>query len=313
MKRLILIKLLFSIVLYSFGQEVQPIIRFEGIKTWEQDKSPTDLVYKVVPNWLKIPMELKPKAVSSVTVDSKGVIYIVDRDSVPAVTAFNDEGAFLFQWKPKGLGTPHFIHADPNDDLWITDTKNHQIYKLSKKGEIIFTLGEKGINGKGTSHFDKPTDIDFLKDGSILVSDGYGQNKRILKYNSKFEFIEEWGSKGTAPGQFAIPHALLVGSDNKVYVADRDAWRVQVFDDNGKLLEVWPHIGRVFDIVESSDHHFFCFDATTARITEVDSQGKVLGFFGDGSQLIQGHGLTITSKGFLLAALLNGTVVVFSK
>jgi DNA-binding beta-propeller fold protein YncE len=225
----------------------------------------------------------------------------------------NSSGEFQFQWKPKGLGAPHFIHCDKNDDLWISDIKTHQIHKLSKEGEIILPIGVRNVNGIDNVHYDKPTDIDFLQDGNVLISDGYGQSKRILKLDSSFNYIETWGEKGTEPGKFAVPHAITVGSDGRVYVADRDAWRIQIFDKQGKLLEVWPHIGRVFDIVESSNHHFFCLDGETGRITEVDQNGKIIGFFGEGNQLIGGHGLAITSDGSVLAAMKDGRVEKFVK
>ncbi len=293
-----------------FAQE-QSIVKFKGVKTWELEKSPQDIGYKLVPNWLKIPEANAPKIVSGVAVDSKDNIFIVDRDSVPSVICVNSNGLFQFQWKPKGLGAPHFIHCDKNDDLWITDIKTHQIHKLSKKGEIILSIGVRGVNGNDDNHFDKPTDIAFPEDGSVLISDGYGQNKRIIKLDSKFNYIEEWGAKGMEPGKFAIPHALTIASDGKIYVADRDAWRIQIFNNDGKLLEVWPHIGRIFDIVEIPNNYFLCLDATTARVSKVDKAGNLIGFFGERNKVFDAHGMAITSKGDLLIALKDGRVEKF--
>ncbi len=318
MKRILIVQLAIVLILSllhteCYSQKQYSIVKFKDFKSWELKTSPKNLGYTIVSDWLKIPEKNKPKVISAVAVDSKDNIYIVDRDSIPSVICVNRDGEFQFQWKPKGLGAPHFIHCDKNDNLWITDIKTHQIYKLSKKGEIVLSIGVNGVNGNDDTHFDKPTDIDFLNDGTVLISDGYGQNKRIIKLDAKFNYIEEWGSKGSEPGKFAVPHALTVATDGKIYVADRDAWRVQIFSSKGKLLEVWPHIGRIFDVVETIDHNFLCLDATTGRISLVDKKGNLIGFFGKGNQVIDAHGMAITSKGEVLVAIKDGRVEKFVK
>ncbi len=300
------------IICFSFPAlclaQADSLVKFKGLKTWELQTSPTDLHYKFVPNWLKIPAAYKPKVVSDVAVDSRDNIFVVDRDSVASIICLNTIGEFQYQWKPKGFGAPHFIHCDKNDDLWVTDIKTHQIHKINNKGEIVMSLGVKGVKGSDGEHFDKPTDIDFLKDGSVLVSDGYGANKRIVKLDAQFKFIKEWGKKGELPGEFAVPHQITVASDGKIYVADRDAWRIQIFDKDGTLLEVWPHIGRVFDIIETRKHNFLCLDATTGRITEVDNKGNLIGFFGNKEELFDAHGFAMTSDEDIIVAMKDGRV-----
>src|SRR5256886_5293443 len=52
-----------------------------------------------------------------------------------------------------------------------------------------------------------------------------------------------WGELGHGPGQFSIPHSIAADSKGRLYVADRNNVRVQVFDQKGKYLEEWQ-IGR---------------------------------------------------------------------
>ena len=295
------------------AQGLEPVIRFEGIKTWETTNSPSNPGYEHIPNWLKLPTTISEIVPSGITIDSKGNIYILDRgDSIPSIICVNNEGELLFQRKIKEFGGSHFIYCDKDDNFWVSDTKNHQIYKLNSSFKIVFTMGEMGVSGDDKTHFNKPTDVEFLTDGSCLISDGYG-NHRIMKLNSDFKYQEEWGVEGTKPGEFVLPHCLTLGSDGRVYVADRDAWRVQIFNQQGKLLEVWPHIGRIFDLAETPDKHFVCLDGTTPRITEVNEQGKVIGFFGEGDLLKGAHGLVVTPDGSIIVALTTGRVEKFSK
>jgi sugar lactone lactonase YvrE len=86
-----------------------------------------------------------------------------------------------------------------------------------------------------------PTDMAFAKNGDIFVSDGYG-NSRIVHFDKTGKFIKDWGELGSKPGQFSIPHAIAIDSKERLYVADRNNVRVQVFDTAGKLLDVWNNL-----------------------------------------------------------------------
>ncbi|MFC1762334.1 PQQ-binding-like beta-propeller repeat protein [Planctomycetota bacterium] len=286
-------------------------------KYWEMEKSPGDTGYYRVKDWLKLPpgtISEKVK-ISGATVDSKDRIYLLslgNEEILPTVTCVDIKGKLLFQWKLKGVIRPHLIHCDRKDQIWFTDNLAHQIHRLNDKGEIVFSLGEKGVKGTDPKHYDQPTDIDFLPDGSCLIGEGYGDSKRIIKLDTDFNYVKEWGSKGTEPGQLSMAHALTVGSDGNIYVSDRDAYRVQVFDPDGKLLQVWPHIGKVFDMVESSDHIFYCADSTTDHLTAVDAKGRVIGFISDPNIDI-GHGIAITSQDDLIVALPGGRAEKYSR
>lgn len=65
----------------------------------------------------------------------------------------------------------------------------------------------------------------------------------------------QWGSKGTGPGQFDLPHGVAVDARGRAYVADRNNARVQVFDDGGRYLTEWKGaaFGRPFDVAVAPD------------------------------------------------------------
>jgi putative ABC transport system permease protein len=49
--------------------------------------------------------------------------------------------------------------------------------------------------------------------GRILICDGYA-NARILEYTVDGKKLREWGSAGTGPGQFHLPHSIVVDKNN---------------------------------------------------------------------------------------------------
>ena len=50
-------------------------------------------------------------------------------------------------------------------------------------------------------------------------------------------FLLQWGTQGTAPGQFDRPHTIAIGPTGNVYVADD---RIQAFTPDGVFLAQWP-------------------------------------------------------------------------
>jgi peptidylamidoglycolate lyase len=115
--------------------------------------------------------------------------------------------------------------------------------------KLLRTLGEHGVAGADATHFDRPTDVAPLADGSFYIADGYG-NSRVARFSGEGKLLYQWGTRGTGPGQFNIPHALAVDAQGRVYVADRVNDRVQVFDGKGGYLTEWksPTIGRPFGL-----------------------------------------------------------------
>ena len=81
------------------------------------------------------------------------------------------------------------------------------------------------------------------RNGDFFVSDGYG-NARIHKYSPDGRLQFSWGESGTGPGQFNIAHNIGTDSNGRVYLADRENHRVQVFDSNGTFLTQWTDMAR---------------------------------------------------------------------
>jgi sugar lactone lactonase YvrE len=69
---------------------------------------------------------------------------------------------------------------------------------------------------------------------------------RVVKFDRTGKFIKEWGKHGAGPGEFNNPHAFAWDSKGRLFVADRGNNRIQIFDQDGKLLEVgWEQYSRI--------------------------------------------------------------------
>ncbi len=175
---------------------------------------------------------------SGVACDSQDHVYIHRRTHVPAILVFDRDGTFLRSFGEDLFANPHGIWISPDDILYCTDTVHHTVTKLSLDGEVLLTLGTKGKPGKPGEPFNRPTRAVASPSGDIFVSDGYGQ-QRVHKFAADGTHLLSWGSKGTGPDQFALPHSIWVDRENRVYVADRWNGRVAIFTTDGQFLDQW--------------------------------------------------------------------------
>jgi len=227
--------------------------------------------YKVHDNWARLPanMEMKPAAV---TIDSQDRVYCFSRVAEHPVVVFDRDGWFLSSWGAGMFKFPHAIRFDAQGFAWLTDGHHQQFMKFTADGQLLETIGLKGQRSNtgvpdddftstawqrvthGGGPFNLPTDIAFASDGSMFISDGYG-NARVHKFSADQQHLFSWGEPGAAPGQFNLPHGVWIDRRGRLLVADRENDRVQIFDQDGHLLEVWPTelIGPAFFYVDSDD------------------------------------------------------------
>jgi len=186
--------------------------------------------------------------VSSIAADRKGVIYILQRgDKADPVIALDRDGRVLRSWGKGMFTVPHSIRIDPDGNIWTVDAGSSQVLKFTAEGKKLAAISVGEIAVGSACAFPTlcgTTDITFAPGGRLFLSDGYG-NARILEYTTEGKRVKVWGSAGSGPGQFQIPHGIA--TDGKVlYVADRGNMRIQRFDLDGRYLGEWTHLGRPF-------------------------------------------------------------------
>jgi DNA-binding beta-propeller fold protein YncE len=196
----------------------------------------------------------------------------VGREDVDPILHFDLEGNLLTSFGAGLITWPHGIHVDDAGNVWVTDARGdgergHQVWKFSPDGEVLMTLGTKGVAGEGDHVFDQPSDVLVAPDGSIFVADGHGSggNNRIVKYDAEGTYVTEWGGTGQEDGRFRDPHALAMDSEGRLYVGDRANNRVQVFDQVGNHLDTWHQFGRPSGIFIDEDDVMYVVDSESNR------------------------------------------------
>jgi peptidylamidoglycolate lyase len=181
------------------------------------------------------------------------------------------------------------------------------------------TLGVRGVAGNDSTHFNRPTKVAVAPDGSFYVSDGYG-NTRVMKFSPSGTFLFQWGTPGSGPGQFELPHCVTLDRSGRVYVCDRANARVQIFDARGKFLAQWKSadIGRPYDLAIGSHGRVFIADGgdqpnsppDRSGVDVVSPQGKLLGRFGrwgnEDGELEIAHDIAVGPQGAIYVGDITG-------
>ena len=241
--------------------------------------------------------------VSWVAADRDGLIYLLQRgEKADPVIVLDRTGKILRSWGKGMYTTPHAIRIDPQGNVWTTDAASSMVYKFSKEGKTLLQI-EVGGQPTPCGNFCSTTDIAFAPNGNLFIADGY-RNARILEYSPDGKKLREWGSAGTGPGEFRLPHSIQVDENFVVYVADRENGRIQRFDRNGKYLGEWSQYGKTFGITLVKDAMWLSTiprgpNSTPGWLIKVDrASGKLLGYVDAAGN----HGMDVLPSGDLLQA-----------
>ncbi|MEJ0021442.1 MAG: 6-bladed beta-propeller [Candidatus Doudnabacteria bacterium] len=207
------------------------------------------------------------------------------------------------------LNSPVIIANDSSDNMYVLDRWNNRIEKFDPNHNFLFAFGwgvqdgttpelqtcttltgcYAGLLGSGDGEFNFPQGIavDYLN--NIYVADS--GNNRIQKFDSAGNYITQWGSEGSGPGQFEMPDQTYQGiatdSSGNVYVADSGNNRIQKFDSSGNFQSEWGTFGTAdneFNFPQgiAVDHlnNIYVADYFNHRIQKFDSAGNFLGKWG---------------------------------
>ena len=281
--------------------------------------SAPNIPYESVPNFLKLPPGLYLGEAIGVARNSKDHVFVYTRSGESSRLFEFDENGYFVREIGRGLygfAQAHAVRVDPEDNIWVVDEGTDMVIKFNPEGRVVMLLGRRPEAAEGLVEtpqrgedwpppavpyrFGRPTDVAWDKQGNIFVSDGY-VNSRVVKYDKNGRFIKDVGTRGTGPAQFNTPHSIQVDAEGKVYVADRNNGRIQVFNNDLELQAMYDNVGRPWALcITTGDHPYLytsnsnpdnnnaVLTAVTGEIYKMELDGTVVGKFGTpGKQLGQ--------------------------
>ena len=198
---------------------------------------------------------------AGVAVDSSGNVYVADEGNhrirkitpVGVVTTLAGGGGNSWGGFADGTGTaasfssPAGVAVDGNGNVYVADSMNHRIRKITPAG-VVTTLAGGGGNWWGGFADGQGADASFLYPLSVAV-DGSGNvyvadnsNLRIRKITSGglVTTLAGTGSEGSSDGQgslasFKFPRGVAVDGSGNVYVADYENHRIRKISSSGMV------------------------------------------------------------------------------
>ena len=240
------------------------------------------------------------------------------------LTVVDGRGNIIEQWTQwdKMMKRPHSVYVspyDPEKHVWLVDDHMHVIYKFTNDGkQLLQTIGTPEVPGADATHFNRPTFMAWMPDGSFYVADGYN-GTRVAKFDKDGKFVLAFGERGSGsgdegeesrPGYMNNVHGVAVDVETRrVFVNDRANHRIQIFDENGKYLTEWKIAVRPSSlhlIQIGQDRTLVTFDRNTHKMLKYDLDGRLLyawGTVGDFPGTLWGvHGISTDQEGNLYVA-----------
>ena len=228
--------------------------------------------------------------------------------AVAPTTALGQAPAFVRYWGGFGTGDGQFneptaVAVDASGYVYVVDSDNYRVQKFTAGGVYVTQWGSFGT---GNGQFQGPSGIAVDGSGDVYVSDPGDPNNnptnRIQKFTSTGDYLTQWGSTGSANGQFNEPLGIAVDGSGNVYVADYQNRRVQKFNSVGGYLAQWntgaSH--KPSDVAVGPNGDFYTTDRDNNGVQHFTSTGSPLAPLGTpGQDFYVPIGVTVDALNFV--------------
>jgi sugar lactone lactonase YvrE len=196
---------------------------------------------------------------TGVTVDSSGNVYVADTDNneIRKVTASGVVSTLAGVAGVRGSGDgtgsaasfngPSGIVADPTGNLYVADTLNHTIRKVSSAGVVTTIAGVAGASGAvdaagSAARFNGPQGLALDAANHLYVADTNNDVIRqiVTSSGAVTTVAGQAGIAGGADGanreaEFHYPSSVAVDATGNLYVADTDNHTVREIESSGAV------------------------------------------------------------------------------
>ncbi len=163
--------------------------------------------------------------------DAKGDVYVTDvsgatqlvHEFLPDGTLVRDFGA------DDSLGFPNGVAVDSAGNVYVSDSNNGRLLVYSSTGARIGVVER----GSAADQLGMPRGIVVDDRSQVYVVDTSAQHVQVYSTlaagQASPRYLDAFGSEGTVDGTFEFPNGIAVDGRGRVYVADWNNNRIQVW------------------------------------------------------------------------------------
>jgi len=231
------------------------------------------------------------------------------------LTVFDRNGAMVDHWKQwdKTIPRMQFIRVNADDPQgYVYITGRGMVMKFTLDGERhVYTIGPDDVPTHDGQMSFSPEGMTFHPDGGFYVV----SKERVIRFSEGGKYLSEFGKGGSGPGELDGAHDVFFDREGgRLYVADKDNHRIQIFDENGRYLDEWPNIVGPSIVRMSADRKSVWVACLfTAKFLKFDLEGRLQTSwgtqgFGPGGIIGGIHDFSTDSEGNLYIADHSNTV-----
>jgi hypothetical protein len=251
--------------------------------------------YECIHDWGEPPSNIVYGNTHSVVEDSSGNIWVqhtvhASSPSADSLVVFDAKGKFVRSMGAEFKGGAHGLEIRKEggqDFLYISDTKNARVVKMSTRGEKVWEIGypemaepyQPGPDGKRKKY--SPTNVALAPNGDVYVADGYG-SYYVNQYDKNAKYIRTIATPGKEPGQLNNPHGIMVdmrGKDPVLLVADRGNNRLQLMTMTGQHLSFAGNVKKPCHFGEHKG--MLVIPDLDARVTLLGANNELIAHLGE--------------------------------
>jgi DNA-binding beta-propeller fold protein YncE len=230
--------------------------------------------YEVDAGWPKpLPDRWVTGGIGGVCVDARDHVFVLNRRDLtdneldaahqaPPVMEFDSEGNLVNSFGNPEI-VPNVLHGcsfDSDNNVWMGGGRDGIVQKYTRDGsKLLLQIGKRGVvdssdgtlkgrplNSSRSSFFESAGIAVDPSNGDIYVADGEGQdsNHRVVVFDRNGQFLRQWEPhrEDSEVGEMFVPvvHCIVISNAGLVYVCDRRARRLQVFDKQGHFQNNIP-------------------------------------------------------------------------
>lgn len=196
-------------------------------------------------------------------------------------TIGNDPEAKASERVAKPIG----ISVDESGKLYIADASAKFIMVYDREGVFLRKFG-------GPDFFERLTSIKVDRKGErayvVDIGGVSSENHRVRVFNAQTgSHLFDIGKRGSGPGEFNLPRSVALGKD-RIFVVDGGNFRIQVFDMEGKFLQTFGQVGKLFgsfsrpkEADTDADGNLYVIDAAFGNFQIFNPQGELLMYIGE--------------------------------
>ncbi len=224
-----------------------------------------------------------------IAADGQGKVYAVDRSRGAVQIISNGKGAESDL--PIRISPPTSVRWE--SDLPVKagklawDRLTRRIFAVDDEQEALLVISkgvvEKTIGAAGVA----PVAVAVDPKGFPWVIDR--KESRILKLDSDGRVLISVGASGRREGYFSRPADVLIGTDGRIFVADRNNHRVQVFSSEGVFLNAFTKaaderpLEHPVALSQDANGNLYVLCEEQKKVVSLTSDGKALREIGSDS------------------------------